>query len=54
MYGGNSKIRKKSSFILACAGMGKQMQLDYPKQFWSIRVRRFFKTSDLCGEVGIC
>ncbi|PID67339.1 MAG: 2-C-methyl-D-erythritol 4-phosphate cytidylyltransferase, partial [Fusobacteriales bacterium] len=33
MYGGNSKINKKISFILACAGIGKRMKLDYPKQF---------------------
>ncbi|MDY6172008.1 MAG: 2-C-methyl-D-erythritol 4-phosphate cytidylyltransferase [Fusobacterium necrophorum] len=50
MYGGNSKIRKKSSFILACAGMGKRMQLDYPKQFLEYQGKALFLRPLICAE----
>lgn len=33
MYCGKSKIEKKVTFILAAAGLGKRMELSYPKQF---------------------
>lgn len=50
MHSGNSKIEKKSSFILACAGVGKRMQLEYPKQFFEYQGKPLFLSPLLCAE----
>jgi len=50
MYGGNFEIEKKASFILACAGVGKRMQLDYPKQFLEYQGKPLFLKPLLCAE----
>ncbi|HEY4532741.1 MAG TPA: 2-C-methyl-D-erythritol 4-phosphate cytidylyltransferase [Fusobacterium sp.] len=50
MYSGNFEIKKRSSFILACAGVGKRMQLDYPKQFFEYQGKPLFLSPLLCAE----
>lgn len=45
MYCGKSKIEKKVSFILAAAGLGKRMSLDYPKQFFEYKGEPLFYSS---------
>lgn len=42
MYCGKSKINKKVVFILAAAGLGKRMGLDYPKQFFEYKGEPLF------------
>ena len=45
MYSGNSKIKKKVTFILAAAGQGKRMNLDSPKQFLDYKGEPLFYSS---------
>lgn len=45
MYCGNSKIKKRVVFILAAAGIGKRMNLDYPKQFLEFKGEPLFYSS---------
>ncbi|MDY4011702.1 MAG: 2-C-methyl-D-erythritol 4-phosphate cytidylyltransferase [Fusobacterium gastrosuis] len=45
MYCGKSKINKKVAFILAAAGLGKRMGLDYPKQFLEYKGEPLFYSS---------
>lgn len=45
MYCGNSKIEKKVTFILAAAGKGSRMNLDYPKQFLNYKGEPLFYSS---------
>lgn len=45
MYCGKSKINKKVVFILAAAGLGKRMGLDYPKQFLEYKGEPLFYSS---------
>lgn len=42
MYCGDSKIDKKVTLILAAAGIGKRMGLDYPKQFFEYKGKPLF------------
>ncbi|MBS9776048.1 MAG: 2-C-methyl-D-erythritol 4-phosphate cytidylyltransferase, partial [Fusobacterium sp.] len=41
---------KNGSFILACAGLGKRMELDYPKQFLEYQGKPLFLKSLTCAE----
>ncbi|AVQ16229.1 2-C-methyl-D-erythritol 4-phosphate cytidylyltransferase [Fusobacterium gonidiaformans 3-1-5R] len=50
MHCGYSKIKKKMSFILACAGIGKRMKLGYPKQFLEYDGKPLFLKPLLCAE----
>ena len=45
MYSGNSKIKKKVTFILAAAGQGKRMNLNSPKQFLDYKGEPLFYSS---------
>ncbi|MCY7008492.1 2-C-methyl-D-erythritol 4-phosphate cytidylyltransferase [Fusobacterium simiae] len=45
MYSGNSKVKKKVTFILAAAGQGKRMNLDSPKQFLDYKGEPLFYSS---------
>lgn len=42
MYCGDSEIKKKVTMILAAAGVGKRMGLDYPKQFFEYKGKPLF------------
>lgn len=50
MYSSDFKISKNGSFILACAGTGKRMALNYPKQFLEYQGKPLFLKSLLCAE----
>lgn len=45
MYSSKSKIDKKVSFILLAAGLGKRMNLPYPKQFFEYKGEPLFYSS---------
>lgn len=45
MYCGKSKVEKKVTFILAAAGLGKRMELSYPKQFLEYKCEPLFFSS---------
>lgn len=45
MYSGNSKVKKKVTFILAAAGQGKRMNLNSPKQFLDYKGEPLFYSS---------
>lgn len=58
MYCGDSKIEKKVTMILAAAGVGKRMGLDYPKQFFEYNGKPLFiypletaEASDIVDEI---
>lgn len=50
MYGSQSEVKNKASFILACAGIGKRMGLTQAKQFLEYEGKPLFLRALLCAE----
>ena len=50
MYSSQSKVIPKTSFVLACAGVGKRMGITQPKQFLEYEGKPLFLKALLCAE----